>query len=570
MKGDFLNEETRIRILNICQDLAKSREIIAACLYRLQANGPTERKRRLNAQVVIKSPQPVFELNRKRIDDLFAEFLVVDQRTFESDVEKGWLGELVVENIITPYRALLNEEYLWDQEVKAKKRLVSELIDNLVMEFPELSYDLFVRPEYFMFETISRISSLFPPMAYGFLNLLEKDLRERNIESTMKGFNAALTQLAAQGHIDFFDRYVKIKKGYIDSIKARKPVRIDLFGSIRRGAVRRIFRMFPKTLLPLMKDEEISVERSIDLKGVGGELLSRFEDPKRYLYVPTPLGFVALSDKTTIEDFVRRAVPQGRTAEMNIKKIGGVLNSVYLLAFHGEQRKQKIVVKLFKDWYGWKWFPLSLWAFGTRGFSVLGKSRLEKEYAINRFLSSQGISVPNIIFVSPKEHLIFEELVEGQNLVDILKRFSSGESDAEEIKRSIRDVGRAVAQVHKVGVALGDCKPENIIIAPNGKVWFVDLEQAERGGDQIWDIAEFLFYTGHYFPLSISAEEVKIITCEFLKGYLEVGGSVEKTRKICSPKYLKVFALFAPPHILIAICNTCKKVLIEEPVISRG
>jgi len=344
----------------------------------------------------------------------------------------------------------------------------------------------------------------------------------------------------------------------------KKPVLIGLFRTIRKDVLRQIFKVFPRTMLVLRKDEEAYAASSMNLMNIVEEPLFKLEDSKRHLFVPTPLGLVALSDKTTIEDFVKKAVPKGRATEMNVKKIGGVLNSVYLLTFHGEQRKQKIVVKLFKDWYGLKWFPLALWAVGTRGFSVLGKSRLEKEYAINRLLHNQGIHVPEILYVSPKERLIFEEFIEGWNLVDILKRFASQEIDADEVRKTIRHVGRAIAAVHMIGVALGDCKPENMVVTPKGEVYFLDLEQASRGGDQAWDVAEFVFYSGHYFPLFISPEAAKMITSEFLEGYLEVGGRVENVRKAGSPRYVKVFSFFMPPHIMISILNACKKISEKE------
>jgi len=561
MIDNLLGEEAESKILNICKDLANSAEIVAAFLYGPRIYGYTGKGEDVNVLLVINSPQPVLKSYKKTSDDFSILFLVVDHRTFQKDVENGWLGELIVENIITPYAVLLNEEYVLRQEVKAKKRFVSELLGNLVLEFPELSYDLFIKPEYFIFETIMRMSSLFPPIGYGFLNMLMRDRRGKNIEHMMKGFGVALAELAEEGQIDFCDGYVKMRKDYIDAVKARRLGLIDLFRSLRKEAFRQILRVFPTTTLPLLKGQETYNAMSMSIRSIIDEPLLKLEDSKRYLFVPTPFGFVALSDKTTIKDFIERAVPKGTATEMDVKKIGGALNSVYLITFRGEHKKQRIVVKLFKDWYGLKWFPLALWAVGTREFSVLGKSRLEKEYAINKLLSSQGILVPEILYVSPKERLIFEEFVEGSNLVDILRRFASRNIEVEETERIIRAVGRTIAGVHEINVALGDCKPENIVITSKGDVCFLDLEQASRGGDQTWDIAEFLFYSGHYFPLLSSLEDSKIITSAFVEGYLEGGGNIENVRTVGSARYAKVFSFFTPPYVLITIANTYKNIL---------
>jgi tRNA A-37 threonylcarbamoyl transferase component Bud32 len=123
-----------------------------------------------------------------------------------------------------------------------------------------------------------------------------------------------------------------------------------------------------------------------------------------------------------------------------------------------------------------------------------------------------------------------------------------------------RYVGREIAKVHRLGVSLGDCKPENIIITPDGKVYFVDLEQAEKEGDKAWDIAELLYYSGHYVSLS-SRETARMMTRKFIEGYLEERGEIENLKKARSPKYLKVFSFFTPPHMIFTISSTCRETL---------
>jgi len=562
MKSKLLSDEVKDGLLDACKDVAESMEIVAACLYGPHVYGYADEKNDMNVLLIIRSTKQVLKSHKRRIRNVPVSILIIDQETFEKDVENGLLGELVVENIITPYKPLINDYYLRSQEVKAKKRIISELIDNLILEFPELSYDFYIKPEYFIYEMMTRMASLFPPITYSFLNMLREDLKEKNIKSMKKGIKAALTELVKEGKITLHcGGYVRIKKDYIEAVKAKKPNLIGLFRNVGKEAFRQIFMIFPKLMLSFLKDQKTYIGLTMNVRDFMEEPVFKLEDSKRYLFMPTPLGLVALSDETTIEGFIKKAVPKGKALGIDIKRIGGVLNSVYLLKFHGEEKEQRVIVKLFKDWYGLKWFPLALWTIGTRGFSVLGKSRLEKEYAINRFLSSHGIRVPKILYVSPKERLIFEEFVEGLNLIDVLKDFASKEMKNEKARRIIREVGRTLAKVHKVGVALGDCKPENIVVTADEKVYFLDFEQASRGGNQVWDIAEFLFYTGHYFPSISSLDAVKLITAEFINGYLEAGGSIENVRKSGSARYVKVFSFFTPPHVLITILNTCKRIL---------
>ena len=106
---------------------------------------------------------------------------------------------------------------------------------------------------------------------------------------------------------------------------------------------------------------------------------------------------------------------------------------------------------------------------------------------------------------------------------------------------------------------MGDCKPENFIVTREGKTFFVDLEQAARNGNQAWDIAEFLYYSGHYvFPIS-SAKAASIIAKNFVEGYLEAGGRKETVKKAASKRYARVFSVFTAPHVIVAISNICRK-----------
>ncbi len=85
------------------------------------------------------------------------------------------------------------------------------------------------------------------------------------------------------------------------------------------------------------------------------------------------------------------------------------------------------------------------------------------------------------------------------------------------------------------------------------------MEQATRDGDQNWDIAEFLYYSGHYVPPLSTANALERVAKEFIEGYLETGGKKENIKNAGSPKYTKVFSIFTQPHIIFAISNLCKK-----------
>jgi tRNA A-37 threonylcarbamoyl transferase component Bud32 len=306
-----------------------------------------------------------------------------------------------------------------------------------------------------------------------------------------------------------------------------------------------------------MQDQRLFMKsnRKVGAEGLGSQL----EEPKNHLLIPTPLGLVALSDRSTIEDFVRKTIPDGETLDMKIKEMGGVLNDVYLLTLRRNSGEQRFVVKKYRDWSSFKWFPLALWSLGTKTFAVLGRSRLEREYAMNQFLQRRGFPVPKILHVSPRKRLIFEDFIEGEKMEEPIKRIISSKEKAGKEAAKVKKVGRRIAQAHRLGVSLGDCKPENFIVTKGGRIFFVDLEQAARNGNQTWDIAEFLYYSGHYvFPIS-SSKAVSVITKNLIEGYLEAGGNKETVKKAASVRYVKVFSIFTPPHVIVAISNLCRK-----------
>jgi hypothetical protein len=56
-----------------------------------------------------------------------------------------------------------------------------------------------------------------------------------------------------------------------------------------------------------------------------------------------------------------------------------------------------------------------------------------------------------------------------------------------------------------------------------------------------------------------SSNIASIIAKNFIEGYLEAGGKTETVKKAASARYTKVFSVFTPLHIIIAISNICRK-----------
>ena len=551
----FSDQQTK-NLLSCCRQIAGSRKIVGACLFGARASSYGGEKSSLNVLLIVKNYSSRLMVYPKLLNNVNAFFLVVDSGLFETDVEQGIIGEFVAEKLMLPYQPIINPEYLLQQELKLKKRVVWELLENLVLEYPEMSHEFVIKPEYFLYEDMRRKARLFPLITYSFLNTLRNDLRKRNIKLMMQGYLEALNDLSKEGWINFTNGQVRVNKIFIEDVKKRRIRLRVLFRTVQRGVLTHVLRAFPGVIQPILEDQELFFKRH--RKTAEEKLVSQLDTSQKYLLIPTPKGLVPLSDTTSIEDFMQNHVPNGKI--IKIEHLGGVLNTVYLVSFHKNGEPQRIVVKKFEDWFAFKWFPLAFWSLGTRSFAVLGQARLEREYAINQLLNSHSFAVPKILHVSSQQRLIFKEYIEGTNMTKIIKQIVSSKGKPDRELALIQKIGEKIAEVHALGVALGDCKPENIIVTKEGEVVFLDLEQATRGGNKPWDVAEFLYYSGHYVSPIGSTNAAELIAKNFIEGYLRGDGKKETIKKAWSAQYTKVFSIFTPPQVIFAISSICRKI----------
>jgi tRNA A-37 threonylcarbamoyl transferase component Bud32 len=552
-----LNEELSEQILNFCRHLAGSCEITGACIVSDYALGISDEKPIVRVLLIIRDFQPRLMNYVKIFNGRTAVVLAVDKRTFERDVDRGFLGEALVGRLIFPYMSLVNEDYLHVQEVKLKKRLILELLENLVLDFPELSHEIHIQPEYFMCETILSRARLFPPMIYNLSNFMRED---HKTESSFRGYLEALDALEKDSVISFSDDYVRISEKFAENVRIRRGRFINLFRTAQRTLFTYLLSAFPDTLSILWQNREMFL-RFQKVQEEKSKIINQIEDSKKYLYIPTASGLVPLVNMMDIEAFSRKLLSASMNAKVDIEEVGGILNDVYLIKTIADDKERRIVVKSFRDWSSFKWFPLTLWTVGTRTFAVLGRSRLEREFAINQLLYSKGFVVPKIVHVNHNKRLIFMEYVEGESIEKIIKRVAVSKN-TEMIQKGlsiINKVGRKFAEVHAIDISLGDTKPENILVEKNGEICLLDFEQAARKGDKVWDIAEFLYYSGHYISPFVGTQAAELVAKAFIEGYLRVGGSAKTVKNAGNPKYTKVFSVFIFPHIMLAISNICRK-----------
>jgi hypothetical protein len=173
------------QILDFCKHIAGPSKIVAVCQsddYTLEAPNA---KSTIEVIVVLQNLPTRLMSYGRFIEGRNVIFFAVDQWVFERDAERGTLGEALASMLIFPYTELTNGTYLHDQEIVLKRRLILELLENMVLSYPELSYTMRFQPEYFMYEVMLNRVRVFPPMANGAAQFLCGEATQDKIETVL-------------------------------------------------------------------------------------------------------------------------------------------------------------------------------------------------------------------------------------------------------------------------------------------------------------------------------------------------------------------------------------------------
>lgn len=552
------NAELAGSILDFARHVAGQCPIAAVALVdRYSIKTPNERVIS-EVMVVIHDFQPRLLSYIRVIGGRTVFFFAVDQWIFERDIDRGFLGEAIAGKLIFPHQALQGSEYLGTQEVMLKKRLILELLENLVLSFPELVPRMQIKPQYFLYEVASNRIRVFPLLAYDVKALT--DCLVGNEVQALGSYTQALKQLSAEGKINLADDTVTITKTLIAQCQDPKIRILNLTKNAPRTIFNSILGVAPQLINVLTQNTEAFL-RTQKINWLLQPENCHFIDPQKYVYVPTADGYVSLAEKVDVRGFAQRMLLKGKSEHLEVEPMGGMLNDVYLIDAQNSQGETKVLAKRFKDWSGFKWFPLTVWSFGARSFSVSGQARLAKECATSEFLHNEGFNVPKILHVSNAERIVFMEFIEGENLSQAVKRIAVAEPEAPYEKELllIERTAEILAKVHSHNVSLGDTKPDNMIIKPDGTIYLIDFEQALQGGDKAWDVAVFLYYCGHYLQQLYSNGKAEAIAKAFIRGYLSGGGNLQDIKKAGDRKYTRVFSIFTMPPVMMTIASTCKK-----------
>lgn len=535
-------------ILDACSRVAGKDHIEAICLYGSRVSGYAREDSDYDVLLILSEYANGVKYSYEKVDDNQLALLIVDKKALELDAEKGSFGDFIAGRLISPYTPILNTEYLEDIEVKIKKRFAEEDLEDLVIEYEELARGLVIKLEYLVLARMRKRSRGYPPLRYSYINMLREGLRDKNMTAILKGYKRAVKELATSKFIRVEGEAIRFENEYVDIILSSKTYnkvvnlvdfsRRALSAYITHGKAGRVkLDVFAMELTSKIKRElQTTFKRQ------------RIEDPKNFLFLKTDKGLVCLNEESTIVELVQKLRNE---KNVDVHPLSSSLNEVYSITLDDE----KLVVKKFTNWYTFKWFMLNIAAYGTKVFSLSGKARLANEYGINRLLAENNILVPEIVAISIKDRVLVERYIEGASALDFLEEAFSVEELTDQQKGLAIELGKIIATIHSLHVVIGDCKPENFIIGKNGQIYVLDLEQGERRGDPTWDVAEFLYFSGHFG--SKFTNGLRDFVLNFVEGYCQIG---DRTilRRAAGFRYSRVFLGWTHLPIIQAIASILK------------
>ncbi|MEM4297409.1 MAG: hypothetical protein QW815_03460 [Nitrososphaerota archaeon] len=535
-----LTPEERGGIIEIVTKLAEGREIIAICAYGSKVAGYGKPESDYDVILVLSEYPPKVRY-RYVSEGLNVSALLVDKDSLISDAEEGKLGEFVVGRLLNVYEPLMGEEYLKGVEYRYKKRVIIETIYEIVSTYGDFSYSLRIPIEYFLFEKLKKRAAIYPPALYSYVKTYGGAWAKENLKATLTGFQEALKSVEEDGLISVKGDEVSIRSG-----------------AVRHQAFGRFKLMMKHTTRGLKQYAVHGYAGRVGWDVIGKEIASKLWRSKEVGEVPDEIkrpknlwrveeGLLLIEGEEW-QDRLAQHLGLGKDLKLTHKRLGELYNITYLYTLEGKDKRVRVVVKKFGDIKSYKWALLNFWALPARRFRTSPLARLSNEYSLIRSFRYLGLNTPEVLAIILHDKVLITRFIEGIEVGKIISEILQDRSNDYSV---IQMLGEEFGKVHKQGYSLGDTKPSNYIY-DGAKIYLTDLEQAGMGGDQAWDIAEFLYYSA---KLTLDSEKVRKITNAFLNGYLR-RASIDAVKKSLNVRYIAPFQPILSPHVV--------KVLREE------
>ncbi|RLG01370.1 MAG: hypothetical protein DRN49_01420 [Thaumarchaeota archaeon] len=465
--------------------------------------------------------------------------ILADEKSALKDSSNEEFGGIIAHSFLLPYIPIINEKFLEDLERVYKRHVIIEALQNIILEHRLASTRLIIKPEYFLYDKLRRLATIYPPSRRFIREMLRGSKNEVN--KVLDGFLKALKDLVDQGILEEKHGGYSPTDRFVHEILSRKNV-YDRFSD----ELEHFFKLYLTASFSSPLDAIRNIRFDLDVL-----VPVRIPDPSKMLYMETSIGPQPLTTSAGIRDFICE-VYGVRSIDVKLRKVGSVFNSTYLASFKIDGREEKIFVKKYLNWTDFKWIAAWLWAIGVKNFSVLASSRMSNEiYFINK-LSELGFNTAEILHINWPKKIIFQKFIDG---VDGLKALKNADEPRVFNDISYR-MGEILAKVHEKGICIGDCNPFTFIFGNDGKIYLIDLEQCSFGDLKSWDLCELLFYTAHY----LNSEEVERFSKNVVQGYLKVGEE-DVVKDALDQRFIRIFVPWTPLWIHSRIRKAVTEVL---------
>jgi tRNA A-37 threonylcarbamoyl transferase component Bud32/predicted nucleotidyltransferase len=521
-----LTESERDTVSRIASSIVEPSKITALAAYGSKVAGYARADS--DYDLIIVSKRFRTGVRYKYVDSpVEASALVVDEHMLGQDATTSFLGEFVVGRLLNVYEPIVNDELFRYVELEYKKRVLTEALIELASDYGEFATHLLVPYEYFLFDKLHKRAAIYPPALYSYAHTYTCAKGEENKAITVEGFAKAAEALQPRGFLTATPEGVRIAP---EKLKADTFSRFEsMFSLTARGVTQYAIHGYAGRVGPSVFSREAL-----------SKLRRMRESPPPFAPLEEPRSLLRLQQGTVIPDSSLLVEELAKILGFQAystkeRDIGEPYSTTRVLTFTDDTHEKSVVVKNYTDVRALKWALLGIWASTAKKFSASANSRLEREYGMTLRLQSMGILVPRVLAVAPGERIMVKEFIRGPTLASVINSCLKG---APEGLESVSAYGDVIAKSHASGIALGDSKPSNVVVSSDG-LYLTDLEQAYPGGDQSWDIAEFLYYTA---KLSVREDAMKRVAEAFLESYSK---SADRS-KIARARGQKYFGPFRP------------------------
>jgi tRNA A-37 threonylcarbamoyl transferase component Bud32 len=525
-----LSDDERATVSAIASSLVEPSKTSAVCAYGSKVAGYARPDSDYDLIIVAKRFRE--GVRYRYIDSpVAASALIVDEHMFGEDASSSYLGEFVVGRLLNVYEPISNQGLFRKFEVDYKRRVMVEALLELSSDYGEFGARFAIPYEYFLFDKLHRRAAIYPPALYSYVHTYTCPLGEENRATSVEGFAAAANELQTRGLLHADTGGVRM---FPEKLKGDAFTQVaSMFSVTARGVTQYAVHGYAGRVGPSVFSREAFSK------------LRRMRDiPPPFTPLEKPRSLLKLQEGVVIPDASLLVEELARllgfaTYSTREEDIGEPYSTTRVITFTDRERSKSVVVKNYTDVRSLKWALLGIWASTTKRFSTAPISRMDREYGMTLNLKALGVLVPSILAVAPSERVLVKDFVEGETLAAVINAFLKGSSDQ---LGPVSAYGEVMAKVHGGSLALGDAKPSNVIVSGGG-LHLTDLEQSVLGGDQAWDIAEFLYYTA---KLSTREEAMRRVAMAFLDSYAKLGDRsvIVKAR---GQKYFGPFRPFLTP-----------------------